>query len=155
MKKTILAVVFAAVGMVSFAQTQTEVELVQSIFGEEKMKIVTEYVQLSPENKGPFMELYNEYEEKRKELGVKRIALLTEYSEIWEGMSEEQADGWMKKVIALGGNNQKLIDTYYKKIKKATSAKVATQFYQVEGYILTEIRHSIFLTIPFVDEQNR
>ena len=31
-------------------------------------------------------------------------------------------------------------------------AKVATQFFQVEGYILTQIRSSIYETIPFVAE---
>ena len=152
MKKTILAIVFAAVGMVSFAQTQSEVELVQSIFGEEKMKIVTEYVQLSPENKGPFMKLYNEYEEKRKELGVETIALLTEYSEIWEGMSDEQAGNWMKKVLKLNVNRDKLITSYYQKIKKVNGARVATQFHQVEMYILTEVRDAIYKSTPFVAE---
>lgn len=155
MKKIVLAAVFAVIGVTSFAQTQTEIELMQTVFGEEKMKVVTEYVQLSPENKGPFMKLYNEYEEKRKELGVTRIALITEYSEIWEGMSDEQAENWMKKVLDLSTKRDKLIRSYYGKIKKATSAKVATQFYQVEGYILTQIRSSIYETIPFVDEQNK
>ena len=64
MKKIIFSVVLATFGLTSFGQTQTEIELMQTVFGEEKMKVVTEYVQLSPENKGPFMELYNEYEEK-------------------------------------------------------------------------------------------
>lgn len=155
MKKIILVSVLAIIGLTSFAQTKSEIELMQTIFGEEKMKVVTEYVQLSPKNKGPFIELYNEYEEKRKELGKTRIALITEYSEIWEGMSDEQAENWMKKVLNLSAKREKLMTTYYGKIKKATSAKVATQFYQVEGFILTQIRSAIYETIPFVDEQNK
>jgi hypothetical protein len=152
MKKIVLGVVLATIGLTSFGQTKSEIELMQTIFGEEKMKVVTEYVQLSPEKKGPFMELYNEYEEKRKALGETRIALITEYAEIWEGMSIEQAEAWMKKVWDLSAKREKLLTTYYGKIKKATNAKVATQFFQVEGYILTQIRSAIYEAIPFVAE---
>lgn len=55
-----------------------------------------------------------------------------------------------KEVIKLSAATDKLIVKYYKKIKKATSPIVATQFYQIENYILTGIRMEILDEIPFL-----
>lgn len=152
MKKLVLAVIVAATSLTGFAQTTSEIDLMQSVFGLEKLEVVTAYVKPGAEYKDAFIKLYDEYEVKRKEFGKERITLITEYAEKWDGMTNEQADEWMKKVLALSTKRDKLIRTYYSKVKKATNAKIATQFYQVEVYILTEIRSAVFETIPFVDE---
>jgi hypothetical protein len=44
------------------------------------------------------------------------------------------------------------MDQYYKKIKKASGSKVAAQFFQLEGYFLTQIRAAIFEEIPYIGE---
>ena len=44
------------------------------------------------------------------------------------------------------------MDTYYKKISKATSPIVGMQFFQVEGYILSAIRLYILGEVPFVQK---
>ena len=137
----------------AFAQTSSEVDLIQAAFGIEKMEIVNSFVKPSAEQKDAFLKVYNEYEVKRKELGKTRIDLLNQYAEQWENMTSEQADAWMKNVMSLTVKQDKLINTYYKKVKSVTDAKLATQFYQIEAYILTTIRYSILETIPFVGEK--
>jgi len=152
-KKGIISVIamFFAIG--AFAQTSNEVDLIQAAFGIDKMEIVNNFVKPSAEQKEAFLQVYNEYEVKRKELGKKRIELLNKYAEQYENMTNEQADAWMKEVMALNLKQDKLINTYYKKVKKVTNAKVAAQFYQIEAYILTTIRYSILETIPFVENK--
>jgi len=152
MKKIVLVVVLAVVGLTGFGQKSSELDLMQSVFGLEKLQVVAAYVKPGAEHKDAFIQLYDEYEVKRKEFGKERIALIKEYAEEWDGMTNEQADAWMGKVLTLSTKRDKLIRTYYGKVKKATNAKIATQFYQVEVYILTEIRSAIFETIPFLDE---
>jgi len=127
MKKVVISVIVIFFTIGAFAQTSNEKEA--------------------------FITVYNEYEAKRKELGKTRIDLLNKYAEQWENMTNEQADAWMKDVMALSVKQDKLINTYYKKVKSVTNAKVATQFYQIEAYILTTIRYSILETIPFVEEK--
>ena len=99
------------------------------------------------------MKFYNEYENQRKALGKERIQLLEEYAHQWQNMTNEQVEAWMKKVMALSSKRDILLRKYYKKIKKATDAKVATQFYEVESYILTAVRYAILENIPFVGEK--
>ena len=69
-------------------------------------------------------------------------------------MTNEEAEAWMKNVMALGKASDKLMVKYYKKIKKANSAIVATQFYQMEAYIQSSIRSSILEAIPFVGQMD-
>jgi len=49
----------------------------------------------------------------------------------------------MKDAISLRKSSEKLIDSYYKKIKKKTDPVVAMQFYQIETYISNLIRSEI------------
>jgi len=153
MKKVLVAIIVMIFTMGAFAQSTEEVDLVQAAFGMDKKEIVMNYIKFSGEQKSAFIEVYDEYEIDRKKLGKTRIDLLNQYAEQWEGITTEQADAWMKKVMALTIQQDKLIKKYYNKVKSATDARVATQFYQIEAYILTTVRYSILSAIPFVDEK--
>lgn len=153
MRKIILTAFIALMSFGMQAQSNSEVDMMQAIFGAEKMQLVAEFVKPGKEHIEAFETLYNEYEIERKELGKISIALLNEYAEKWEGMTDEQADEWMKKVLKVSADREKLVRTYYKKIKKATTPIIATQFYQVETYINTSIKAAIYESIPFVGEK--
>jgi len=154
MKKYIL--IFAVLFSASFAMAQSnkeEVDLVQAAFGMDKKQAVSDFVKLTETQKAPFWKLYDEYELKRKDLGKQRIALLEQYAKQYETMTSEQADAWSKKVMDLQKKTDNLITTYYGKIKGISDGIVATQFYQIESYILTAIRAEILSNIPFVDKK--
>ena len=141
------------VSIASYSQSvNEEVDFVQAAFGMEKKAVVSEFIQLNDAQSQAFWDLYDQYETTRKENGKKRVALLMQYAEQYNTMTDEQADAWTKEVIKLQMATDKLIATYYNKIKKATSATVATQFYQIENYILTGIRMEILDNVPFLGE---
>jgi hypothetical protein len=151
MKKYIL--ITFALFLASFAYTQSnkeEIDLVQAAFGMDKKTIVADFVQLSDTQKDAFWTLYDEYETKRKEYGRERIELLKQYAEQYMTMTSEQADAWTKKVMELQIKTDKLIATYYEKVKGISDGVVATQFYQIENYILSMIRMSILQEVPFL-----
>ena len=153
MKKYIL--ISVALFLASFVYSQTnksEVELIQAAIGMTKKDAVKEYVQVSDAQKDAFWQLYDEYETQRKDLGKQRIDLLVQYSKEYRSMTNEQADAWIKKVIELQGKTDKLIVSYFKKIKKATDPIIATQFYQIENYILSIIRMKVLNEIPLVEK---
>lgn len=127
-----------------------ETEFMQSIFGMEKKAIVAEFLKI--ENTNPFWVLYDEYETKRKELGKKRIEVLSDYVENYDNLSDVKYDEVVANMISLRKSNDKLIDTYYKKIKKASGSKIAGQFFQLENYFLSEIRSAVMQEIPYIGE---
>jgi hypothetical protein len=153
MKKCILVV--AAVFLATFAKAQSnaeEIDLIQAAFGMEKKAVVADFVKPSESQKGAFWKLYDEYETQRKILGKQRIDLLNQYAIQYSTMTSEQADEWTNKVMDLQKETDDLIKVYYKKIKAISDGIVATQFYQIENYILAGIRAKILNEIPFVEK---
>ena len=154
MKKYVL--IIAALFLASFAYTQSnkeEVDLMQAAFGMDKKAVVADFVKPSEAQKAAFWKLYDEYETQRKELGKQRIELLKQYADQYLTMTSEQADTWTKKVIELQKKTDNLIVTYYTKVKAISDGIVATQFYQIEGYILTAIRAQILEAVPFLQKK--
>ena len=127
-----------------------EVDLFQSLFGMEKKAIVAEF--LGIENNNPFWALYDEYETKRKELGKKRIQALKDYAENYNNLDDAKYDEVIATMISLRNSTDKLTDNYYKKVKKVSGSKIAAQFFQLEGFFLTQIRASIMEEIPYIGE---
>jgi hypothetical protein len=145
----LIAVLFAA----SFASAQSnkeEVDLLQAAFGMDKKAVVGDFVKPSDTQKDAFWKLYDEYETQRKVLGKERIELLKQYAAQYQTMTSEQADAWSKKVMELQKKTDNLIITYYTKIKGVSDGIVATQFYQIENYILTAIRMEVLENVPFL-----
>jgi hypothetical protein len=155
MKKYILLIAVSLLASVTYAQSdKEEVDLMQAAFGMDKKAAVAEFVKPSPAQNDAFWKIYDEYETKRKDLGKQRIELLKQYADKYETMNGEQADAWTKKVIELQKKTDNLISTYYGKVKAVTDGVVATQFYQIEYYILTGIRAQLLENIPFVEKKN-
>jgi hypothetical protein len=154
MKKSILLI--AALFLASFGWAQSnkeEVDLLQAAFGMEKKQVVANFVKPSDTQKDAFWKLYDEYETQRKELGKQRIALLSQYADQYLTMTGVQADTWTKKVIELQKKTDALLNLYYGKVKLISDGIVATQFYQIENYILTTIRMKILQNVPFLYKQ--
>jgi hypothetical protein len=152
MKKIIL--LFSAIFMVVLVNAQSdkeEVELFQSMFGMEKKAAVADFVKVDEAQKDAFWKLYDEYETARKDFGKQRIELLKQYAENYNKFSNETADKWTADVMKLTAATDKLIVTYYKKVKKVTNPVTALQFYQIENYFLTAIRMTVLDQIPFVE----
>ena len=153
MKKTLLTTLMVALAFFAFSQSnKEEVDLVQSVFGMEKKAMAAEFIKLEGAPKDAFWVAYDEYETKRKELGKKRIGLLEKYVNGYSYMDDAGMDQITKEIISLQGETDKLIVTYYNKIKKGSGVKAAAQFYQFENYILSKIRAEIMENIPLIGE---
>ena len=153
MKKTLLTTLMAALAFFAFSQSnKEEVDLVQSVFGMEKKAMAAEFIKLEGAPKDAFWVAYDEYETKRKELGKKRIGLLEKYVNGYSTLDDASMDQITKEIISLQGETDKLIVTYYNKIKKGSGVKAAAQFYQFENYILSKIRAEIMENIPLIGE---
>jgi hypothetical protein len=155
MKKYLLIVVAVFIAFFAYSQSnKEEVDLVQAAFGMDKKAVVADFVHPSATQKDAFWKLYDKYETQRKELGRQRIELLKQYAEQYQSMSSAQADVWTKKVILLQQKTDALIATYYGKVKLISDGIVATQFYQIENFILTAIRAEILKAVPFLPGKN-
>jgi hypothetical protein len=153
MYKNALFVICLLISAGTFAQSNKEdVDFIQSIYGKEKKTIVAQFVKLEGAQSDAFWKLYDEYETKRKELGHQRVALLERYAKDYATLDDATTDKLITDMVALGAKTDKLIGTYYKKMKKESTVKAAAQFVQIESYLLSVVRSSIFESIPVIDE---
>lgn len=152
-RSLVFTLLVAVVSAVMTAQTnKEEVDLYQSIFGMEKKAIVASFVDPEGNLGDSFWSLYDQYETERKALGQKRIDLLERYVQNYNQVTDEKLDALVAEMIKLKSSTDKLMNQYYKKIRKASGAKAATQFFQLENYFSSAIRLSIYDNIPFIGE---
>ena len=149
----IVAILFFHVSFAQDNQIKSEMELMQDAFGYEKKEVITEFVDLTGVNANAFWKIYNEYEIARKKLGKEKMDLLYRYTTHKGAVSNTQADNLMKRVIPLRKNYDKLVEKYYKKVKKATNPLVAAQFYQIEHYIADGINFTILDMVDFIQDK--
>lgn len=145
-----LVLIVPGIELVNAQSQQEELDLYQAVFGMEKKALVAGFINVT-EDAG-FWKLYDAYELERKELGKKRLSLLNNYAKNYENMTSDKADILIKDMQAQKKALDKLIDTYYKKIKKDSGSEVAAQFYQLENYILSVVRTAVLSEIPFIGE---
>lgn len=129
-----------------------EISLIQSMYGIEKRKIVTDYMQLPEASATGFWEVYDKYEAERKELGRKRLLLINEYAENYINLTDEKADQIAKDMLANNVQYEKLHQKYYTRFKKVTSPLKAAQFLQLETFLQNEIRSAVQEEIPFIGD---
>ena len=142
---------FSAFATMAFAQVQQEeIDYYQSIFGMEKKIVVANFLEL--EETDAFWVIYDEYEKARKELGQKRIELIIKYAENYDNLTDEKTDAVIKNSISIRKATTDLINKYYKKVKKVSGSKTASQFYQIEHYFVTAIQAELYTDIPLIGE---
>jgi len=155
LKKLIIAITIS-IGFattVSAQATTGDFAIYQSVFGLEKKAIVKESISLTEEEAKLFWPIYDQYETERKEGGKQLFELIKKYTEEYETLTNEQVDALVKEGISLRAKRDKTVKKYYGKIKKATDAKIAAKFYQVENYIDTTVRLELLEVLPFVQEK--
>ena len=135
----------------SFSQTyEDDLDLIQSLYGMEKKEVVDEFIELGPNDEGAFWELYAEYETKRRAIGKNRYAVLWNYVNDYGNIRADDAERIMNEILPLRKESDKLIMSYYKKVKSKTDAVVAMQFYQIENYldilVRTELLEELYVS---------
>ena len=136
-----------------YSQTEDEdIDYIQSIFGEERREIYEEFIQAEGTAGTEFWRLYDDYEVRLLSMGKRRFELLDRYADNYDNHTPEQLNELMGNIIQQKTNLDKLINSYYKKIRKASGPKVAAQFWQMENYMLAVTRTAIMETIPFIGE---
>jgi len=149
----IAAILFLNVSYAQDALTE-EIEIVQNLFGAEKRTIIDENINLDGVDSAAFWKIYDEYEISRKEIGKQKLELLHRYTTQKGAVSNMQAEELLKKSISLRSAEDNNIYKAVKKLKKATSPLVASQFYQIEHYISDGIRFSILDNIDFIQDKD-
>ena len=155
--QTILATVTAVFATTFvFAQTSdAEAEALVNLLGVQKREAIAKLVNVSGKDSVAFWKIYDQYLKENKETAKYRVKLYETTAMSYNNMTPAVADSLANKYFVNRVEQEKSLQEYYKKIKAATNAVVAFEFYQAEVYILTQLRASIMQQIPTYGELDR
>ena len=148
--KTILLVIFSMCATFA-AKSQTsdaEAEAIINLLGVQKREAVAKLVPVSGKDSVAFWNIYTAYEKDNKQLALSRLQLYERTAAAYSNMTPAIADSLSIKYFDNRFTQEKSLQEYYKKIKTATNAVIAFEFYQAEVYMLTQLRASIMQQIP-------
>ena len=126
-------------------------ELTREVLKAEKKAAVTEAMQLTDAESQPFWNLYNEYQTNLYTVQNKRIAIIKDFANNFESLSDEKADELWKGSMKYKNELLKLKKSYYAKFKKVVSPGKAARFMQLENKIETLIDAQLALEIPLLE----
>jgi len=143
---------FVLISSTLLAQSaQSEVEIMQEVFGLEKKVAVANFMDLG-EDAESFWAIYDEYEAERKKLGNDRIKVIEDYAANYANLSDEKILELFKKTSSVKKSFGKLQQTYFNKMKNEVGVSKAAQFWQLENYFNAMIQAEIYSKLPFIGE---
>lgn len=136
---------------VSFAQ-EKYIELLRQDIKKDKVEIITVVMDFTEEQVGIFWPIYREYDLELTKIGDERLALIKDYAEHYQTLTDEKAKELMEKVFQLQQKRVKLRRAYFKKMDKVLPSKVVAKFFQLEHQIILLLDLQIASELPLIDE---
>jgi hypothetical protein len=140
----------------SAAQTQEAnltayVDLLRKDLKKDKVSILTELMQLNPEDAAKFWPVYNEYDKALTKLADERVAFIRMYAENFGSLSDQKATQIATGMLDLEGRRNQLKKDYFQRMSKTVSVKQAVRFLQIESQIEKLVDLQIAANLPIVE----
>ena len=136
----------------AFAQgAEQYIELLRSDLKTERVAIITEAMQFTPEEGEVFWPIYREYELQVAKIGDRRIALIKEFATSFDTMTDEIAEDLIKNSIKIDEDTLKLEKKYIKKFNKVLPARRVARYAQIDHRINMLIDIQIAAALPLFE----
>jgi hypothetical protein len=144
-----LSAFFACITFASYSQTSdAEADAIINLLGVQKKQAVAQLVPVTGKDSAAFWKIYDEYQLENKKTAKSRLGLYEKTAHSYANMTPAVADSLSNQYFSNRMEQERMLETYYNKIKTATNAVVAFEFYQAEVYILTMVRAQIMQQVP-------
>jgi hypothetical protein len=164
MKKTMVAVLMLAGATlvksgVLFAQAQAtaqagvtdkDVQLLRQDVRSQKKQIVAANMQLTDAEAEKFWPVYDQYTAEVTKLGDTRVALIKQYAQNYDTLTDAQANDLMQKWGGLEESVAQLRLKYIPNFEKVVSAKKTALFFQIDRRLSLIIDLQLASAIPLV-----
>lgn len=126
------------------------IELMRKDVRAEKADILATTMELNAEEAALFWPVYKQYEAEAKVLGDERLAIITDYADNIDTLTDEKARDLVTRAVALEGEEHSLKERYLKEFLAVLPAKVVARFFQVDSRINNLIELELSSQIPLV-----
>jgi hypothetical protein len=126
------------------------VELMRQDVRSERKKVAAANMPLTDIEATKFWPIYDRYIAETIKVNDVRFALLKEYAKNFNTATEEQADSFIKRWLALDQDNTQLRLKYIPEFEKVISHKKAAMFFQTDRRISMMIELQLASQVPLV-----
>jgi uncharacterized membrane protein len=140
----------AAVGQNS--NVDSDIQILRSNIRADKTKLVSENMKLSDAEAKAFWPVYQDYETELTRLNDKKVALIKEYANSYDQMTDAQAKSLTERNLALEKQRTELKENYFNRLSKVVSARTAARFLQVDNRIDLLLNVQLASAIPIVQK---
>jgi hypothetical protein len=134
------------------AQEHPVLELARSDFRTQKVAIVTLAMKLDSMQSSAFWPVYRQYEAELTTLWDQRLALLKDYGQSYQTMTDEKAKQLAEGVLRLEDQQVNLRKKYFDRMSNALGPIVAARFIQVEGQIAALVAVQLAEEVPLISK---
>jgi len=126
------------------------VQLMRQDIRSERKKIVASNMPLTETEATKFWPLYDRYIGETIKVNDVRYGLIKEYAKSYDSMTDEQADSFIKRWLALDQDNTQLRLKFIPEFEKVISHKKTAMFFQIDRRIAMMIELQLASQVPLV-----
>ena len=130
---------------------EANVQLMRANIRAERKKLVAANMPLTAEEATKFWPLYDKYIGETIKINDARYELIKEYSQNYTGITDQQADSYIKRWVALDGDNTQLRLKYIPEFEKVISHKKTALFFQIDRRLSMMIELQLASQVPLVE----
>jgi len=130
------------------AETMEEIRLTRVAIQLERQSLVTQAMDLTPEEMETFWPLYREYRLEAVKIGDRIVGLIERYAANYDDLTDAMASKLVTDMVKIEQARANLKAKYLPKFKKVLPAKKVARFYQVENKLDVAILNEMAENVP-------
>ena len=135
-------------GIIRPTVTDEDIALLRQDLRAKKMQVIGENMSLSDEEGQRFWPIYNHYVKDLTTVNDQKYALLKQYAEMWETMSDQDALIYVRHWLEVDGQAQALRLKYVPIVSQALPGRKAATFFQLDRRLNMIVDLHLFGLIP-------
>jgi hypothetical protein len=130
--------------------SDANIQLMRQDIRSERKKVVAANMPLTETEATKFWPVYDRYIAETIKVNDVRFGLLKEYAKNYSTATDEQADSFIKRWLALDQDNTQLRLKYIPEFQKAISHKKTAMFFQIDRRVSMMIELQLASQVPLV-----
>lgn len=131
--------------------TRGDLEKLKSVLQQEREAIFIEALQLTVSQATLFHPISVDFNNEKRVLDDLLIKLIIRYANNYNLLDKDIMGSFIKRSKKFQLKELAVRKKYYKRISKEISVEVASQFYEVDDFISTNLRLSVLTVLPFTN----
>lgn len=133
------------------ANLKAYIELLRKDLKKEKVSILTELMELDPQESSKFWPVYNEYDKALTKLADERIVFIRMYAENFDSLNDQTISKIATGLMDIESKRVELRKQYFQRISQTLSPKDALRWLHIEAQIERIVDLQILSSLPIAE----